>query len=307
MRFFFSGCVILLFTLLLCSVSAADPADKPEKTVVYKRHNKTIEETGTKPLIQNTTSISKSKYPYSERSFVHMPSLSEIFGSRPADVKEEPSIEPSPQKKTVLTQEQEEAQALKKRLKEAGIEYNCLSYYRKRKAESTETNETPLLFGLDLSGVEIKDISPLQGMPFVFLDLRQTSVADLSPLKGMPLDSLLLHDTQVSDLSPLKDLPSLRRLDLRATPVEDLSPLNEMLVPYLLITDTKVTDLTPLADSPLVMLWLSPDRIRKGMEVIREMDSIKWIGTDRKNLWPASEFWKKYDAGEFKSDNESSD
>jgi hypothetical protein len=35
------------------------------------------------------------------------------------------------------------------------------------------------------------------------------------------------------------------------------------------------------------------------MDVIRKMDTLKTIGLNYKTKFPADEFWKKYDAGEF--------
>ncbi len=35
------------------------------------------------------------------------------------------------------------------------------------------------------------------------------------------------------------------------------------------------------------------------MDILRQTKSLKTIGTDWFRKWPAAEFWKKYDAGEF--------
>ncbi len=48
---------------------------------------------------------------------------------------------------------------------------------------------------------------------------------------------------------------------------------------------------------------LTPRNISKAsLDMLRRMKSLKAIGTDwgDNHKWPAAEFWKKYDAGEFK-------
>ncbi len=64
---------------------------------------------------------------------------------------------------------------------------------------------------------------------------------------------------------------------------------------------TRVSDLSPLQGMNLTEVWLTPKNITKGIDVIRQMKSLKTIGISayRKDQFPADEFWKKYDAGEF--------
>jgi len=50
----------------------------------------------------------------------------------------------------------------------------------------------------------------------------------------------------------------------------------------------------------LVGFEFTPKNITKGIDVVRNMKSITGIGLDQNNQMPAAEFWKKYDAGEFK-------
>ena len=93
---------------------------------------------------------------------------------------------------------------------------------------------------------------------------------------------LVLSDTQVSDagLAHLKDHKNLRRLMLQGTRVSDLSPLKDM---------------------PLEEIRLTPRNITtRGLEILRNMKSLKTIGTDWNQGWPAAEFWARYEKGEFK-------
>ena len=46
-------------------------------------------------------------------------------------------------------------------------------------------------------------------------------------------------------------------------------------------------------------LIFTPKNITKGLDVIRQMKSLKTIGTRWDDRFPPAEFWKKYDAGEF--------
>jgi hypothetical protein len=65
---------------------------------------------------------------------------------------------------------------------------------------------------------------------------------------------------------------------------------------------TPVTDLTPLQGMELEDIRLTPKTITKGMEILRQMNSLKTIsiGHQPTEIWPAAEFWKRYEAGEFK-------
>jgi hypothetical protein len=116
-------------------------------------------------------------------------------------------------------------------------------------------------------------------MPLTILDCSVTPVADLSPLKGMPLTTLYCKITQVSDLSPLKGMP-LKTLWCYLTPV---------------------TDLSPLAGMSLQEIRFTPKKNTKGLEALRQMKTLKTIGIglQKEKAFPAAEFWKKYDAGEF--------
>jgi hypothetical protein len=51
----------------------------------------------------------------------------------------------------------------------------------------------------------------------------------------------------------------------------------------------------------LTGICFTPKNITKGLDVIRQMRSLKTIGVawEAKDHFPADEFWKKYDAGEF--------
>jgi hypothetical protein len=75
-----------------------------------------------------------------------------------------------------------------------------------------------------------------------------------------------------------------------------------MALAYLVIDGTKVSDLSPLQGMSISTTFFSPKNITKGLGVIRRMKSIKTIGIsgNREDQLPPDEFWKKYDASEFK-------
>ena len=85
------------------------------------------------------------------------------------------------------------------------------------------------------------------------------------------------------------------------TPVSDLSPIQGMPLAQLECCVTQVSDLTPLQGMNLTLIRLTPKNVTKGIEIIRQMKSLKTISTawDEKTQFTPDEFWKKYDAGEF--------
>ncbi len=95
----------------------------------------------------------------------------------------------------------------------------------------------------------------------------------------MPLTTLDLHGCgQITDLSPLKGM---------------------QLTMLYLIGCGQVHDVTPLKGMSLTEVHLTPQNITKGMNLFRQMKSLKTIGIGVDGNSTVAEFWKKYDAGEF--------
>ena len=159
------------------------------------------------------------------------------------------------------------------------------------------------LTSLNLYGCRgVENLKSLEGMPLENLVLRHcTQVRDLESLKGMPLTSLSLGATQVRDLEPLKGMP-LTVLDLDGTQIRDLELLKGMPLKKLLITGRNVTDLNPLQGMELEEIYLTPKNITQGLDILRNMKSLKTIGIGSLSTqsWPAAEFWERYGKGEFK-------
>ena len=70
--------------------------------------------------------------------------------------------------------------------------------------------------------------------------------------------SLTLHRTLVEDLSFVRKLPVIQRLH---------------------IGETLITDLTPLKGVNLTRLVFSPERIKRGLDVVKRLSNLREIGT----------------------------
>ncbi|RMG40205.1 MAG: leucine-rich repeat domain-containing protein [Planctomycetota bacterium] len=170
-------------------------------------------------------------------------------------------------------------------------------------------NLTPLkgmaLEVLKLQSTPVTDLSPIYGMPLRELNLMNLPVEDVGFVKDMPLETLWLVGTRVKDLSPLRG-KRLVSLDIQDTPVADLSPLRGMTsLKRLNIAGSAVTDLTPLEGLALERLIFTPERIEKGLPIVRNMPSLNRMGIGRsfETVMPPAQFWAEYDraASETKS------
>ena len=200
-----------------------------------------------------------------------------------------------------------------------GLRLKMLDLYGLSISDLHPLEQLPL-HTLMLENSQVSDLSPLRGMPLRELWLNHNPVSDLSPLRGMKIEKLNLFGTNVTDISVVQSLP-LNTLWLRDTGVEDFSPLRGTWLESLDVENTKfrdlkilkgmplqrlniagtdVTDLTPLAEFSLTRLIFTPRRIEKGIDVLRNMSTIRELDVtfrEPTRLTPA-EFWKKFDAGE---------
>jgi hypothetical protein len=164
--------------------------------------------------------------------------------------------------------------------------------------------------GLPLSelasfGGAITNLTPISGMRLHRLVLSGNwFLTSLEPLKGMPLTVFVCNNTQIADLSPLSGMP-LTVLACNVTKVADLSPLEGMPLEELYCNETLITDLSPLAGMKLKKLRFTPKPELKGLQAIRQMNSLVEIGTAEDKMIPSSEFWKQYDEGAFSSPRDS--
>ncbi|MEW4487903.1 hypothetical protein AB1L42_07450 [Thalassoglobus sp. JC818] len=180
---------------------------------------------------------------------------------------------------------------------------------------------------LYLEGAKVLDISPLASSPLKVLWLNKCPVEDLSILTGKQLDELNLCDTPVENLKTVqsmklgtlwmrntnvKDLTGISdhglvSLDVEGSAVNNLNALSGMTtLKRLNISRTQVTDLSPLADLQLERLIFTPNLITTGIEAIRNMSSLQQIDTSFDGVarpMSPSEFWERYDAGEFNAES----
>ncbi len=148
----------------------------------------------------------------------------------------------------------------------------------------------------------VSDLAPLAGMKLVALNLGSTGVTDLSPLRGMPVRNLNLFGCrQLRDLTPLQGMP-LTDLNVSCCPqVQGLEPLAGMpLVDLRIEACEQVHDVTPLAGLKLRVLVFTPRHVTRGIPVLRRMASLTALSTFGTPGIAPQEFWKRYDAGEWK-------
>ena len=69
---------------------------------------------------------------------------------------------------------------------------------------------------------------------------------------------------------------------------------------HLSIQKTGVTDLRPLQGMELEEIFLTPNIITQGLDILRDMKSLKKMGIEYNPSWEPEEFWKRNDKGEFK-------
>lgn len=148
---------------------------------------------------------------------------------------------------------------------------------------------------LYLNNAPLSDVRSLAGMPLKELMLAGTKVKDLMSLKGSPVQSLWLNNTPMRDISPIAGC-RLISLTLEGTKVVDLKPLAKMTsLKRLNIAEAPVADLTPLKHLKLERLVFTPGNIMKGLDIVRNMKSLKEVGTMLDTLMPPEEFWLRYD------------
>lgn len=164
----------------------------------------------------------------------------------------------------------------KKRLQQENIKY-----------KSIQTDNG--IYGLNLSGTWITDLSPLVKLPLTHLCLQGCcGIKDFSPLRDIEkLVWLNLSRTNVKYLSVLKRLP-LSYLRLWRTQTSSVIPLRKTQLATLDIRFTQIINVSPLESMPLQELFFFPTRMKKGVSCLQNIETLKRI--NRKH---PQEFWKK--------------
>jgi serine/threonine protein kinase len=170
--------------------------------------------------------------------------------------------------------------------KDCNLTHLCIYDTRVGDAGLAHFKDCKALTHLNLAGTQVSDA----GLAYfkdckdlTFLGLGQTSVGDGG----------LMH---------FKDCKALTHVYLSGTQVSDagLAHLTGMPLVGVSIDNTGITDLTPLQGMPLEDIRLTPKGITQGLDRLRKTKSLKTIGIDYNQSWPAAEFWERYDKGEFK-------
>jgi hypothetical protein len=131
-------------------------------------------------------------------------------------------------------------------------------------------------------------------------DAGLTHFKDCKRLKFLSLARTNVRDVGLIHFKGCKDLTQVSLLGTNANDA-GLAHLKDSPLKALWIYETGITDLTPLQGMPLEHIGLTPTNITRGLEILREMKSLKTVGTHQFLLdpWAAAEFWKRYDNGDF--------
>lgn len=180
-----------------------------------------------------------------------------------------------------------------------GMPLDILALEKTRVEDLTALKGSPIQM-LYINNTRVRSLKGLEGMPLRELYLPETRITDLSPLAGMPLTGLWLNDTDVEDIAILGTLP-LESVTLRGTRVQDLTPLaNASRLKRIHIAESRVEDLTPLVGLKLERLLFTPRRITKGLDLVRQMPTLKEMGDSFDTRMHPLQFWEKYDAGGYR-------
>jgi len=65
------------------------------------------------------------------------------------------------------------------------------------------------------------------------------------------------------------------------------------------LSDINISDLSPLKGMNLMSLSFTPRNVTNGIDIIRNMPTLQYLGTNNFDYMPPADFWEKFDAGEF--------
>jgi uncharacterized membrane protein len=161
------------------------------------------------------------------------------------------------------------------------------------------------LVGTKVSDAGLANFKDCKNLTTLSLDRTQVGDAGMVHFQDCKaLTNLDLAGTKVSDagLANFKGCKDLKYLWLDRAQLGDAGLAHFKGIPLraLSIDHTAITDLALLQGMPLEEIRLTPKNITKGLNILRDMKSLKTIGIAWQQSWPAAEFWKRYDKGEFK-------
>jgi Leucine-rich repeat (LRR) protein len=138
-------------------------------------------------------------------------------------------------------------------------------------------------FAFRMAFGDVRDLSPLKGIPISDLVIAKNPIEHLAPLEGMPLRKLNLLGTRVVDLSPLRGM-RLTHLEARNTGTQVLSPLQGMPLVQLSLDGSPVSDLSPLQGAPLQELSI------RSLPNVVDFSTLKGMPLRVLDLWDCRKF-----------------
>ncbi|MDF3130020.1 hypothetical protein P0Y35_12505 [Kiritimatiellaeota bacterium B1221] len=214
-----------------------------------------------------------------------------------------------------------------------------------KKLKRFHLNECPLI--QDISSLEgksleylglnylnkLSDLSPIQDMPLRRLSLYGLNLQEVSVLSSLTqLADFHFWSRRDVDLTPIQKLP-IQKFDLWFFPMNDLKLLEEMPLESLGIWHSKelsdisqiegknitelkfvgcpeISNLEPLKGMKLKKIDFDPTRTEKGIDILRQMDSLASIrvnythyngrsSTGIQKHYSSEAFWTQFDRGEF--------
>jgi serine/threonine protein kinase len=136
---------------------------------------------------------------------------------------------------------------------------------------------------------QLSDLTPLQGMALEELNCWwNRDLRDMSPVRGMPLKSTQFGETPIEDLSPFAGMP-LERLCINGCPVRNLDIVHQLpQLQTLNCLECPISTIEPLAGKNLRHLSFNFQASRGDQDILRQMPRLNQI-----NWLPIKEFCQK--------------
>lgn len=153
---------------------------------------------------------------------------------------------------------------------------------------------------LDINRCQVSELGPLRSLKLRRLVAWSNPLADGRPLRGLPLREVVLDGCPLTDVDWLDQAP-IEELRISSSKVSNLAPLRRKPLRLLHLSGTKVSDLRPVLQAQLEEVTCTPKEIdAPSLQALRGLKSVKRIGIAYNQIWPAAEFWQRFDRGDFK-------
>ena len=125
----------------------------------------------------------------------------------------------------------------------------------------------------------IKSLSGLEHCKsLASLDLAGNQIKDLTPIKGLPrLQQLILHTNLVESLAPLTDNSALQYIDLNHNRLKDIKPLAGLTnLSVLYVSDNQVRNIAPITGLPKLHSFYVD---RNGLASVAGLSKLRWLSS----------------------------